>query len=150
MSISLVLVPLAIAAIGAFQIGRSETDAEGRNVCHVQTRMRDSSLLKAALSDTNAISSQTPETIVADWHGIRALFHRNEQGIWQVDFTGDVDGTKAANIVAAVDHAYGRQVQRAVLARLRAQAPSAGMIVASETIEDDDSVTMVLSMGGER
>lgn len=150
MSVSLMLVPLAIAAVGAFQIGRTETDAEGRNVCHVQTRMRDITLLEAALSDTNAITSQTAGTITANWHGVRALFHRNEQGIWEVDFTGDVDETKAANIVAAIDQAYGRQVQHAVLARLRAQAPSAGMSVASETVEDDDSVTLVLNIGGGR
>lgn len=147
MSVSLLLVPLAIAGIGAFQAGRAEKDAQGRNVCHVQTRMRDRALLAAALSDTKAITSQTEETITAEWHGVRALFRRNEQGIWQVDFTGEVDEKRATDIVGAVDQAYGRQVQQAVLARLRAQAPSAGMTVASETVEDDDSVTLVLDIG---
>lgn len=150
MSVSLLLVPLAIAGIGAFQIGRAEKDVHGRNVCHVQTRMRDRNLLEAALSDTKAITSQTQETITAEWHGVRALFRPNEQGIWQVDFTGEVDEKRAMDIAGAVDQAYGRQVQQAVLTRLKAQASSAGMAVASETLEDDDSVTLVLDIGRER
>ncbi|MCC9195320.1 hypothetical protein QNO08_03095 [Arthrobacter sp. zg-Y820] len=148
MSISLLLVPMAIAAVGAFKIGRTETDAQGQRMCQVQTRMRDAGLLAAALADTNATVSPAADTITADWLGVRAVFHRNEQGIWQVDFTGDIDEKRAADIVAAIDLAYGRQVQQAVLARLREKAPSAGMTVASETVEDDDSVTLVLNVEG--
>ena len=148
MSISLLLVPVAIAAISAFKIGHTETDAQGKRMCQVQTRMRDAGLLVAALADTNATVSPAGETITADWLGVQAVFHRDEQGIWQVDFTGDIDEKRAAEIVAAVDSAYGRQVQQAVLARLREKAPSAGMTVASETVEDDDSVTLVLNVEG--
>ncbi|WP_324642442.1 hypothetical protein [Pseudarthrobacter sp. LT1] len=148
MSISIVLVPIAVAAIGAWQASRQETDAEGRTVCHVQTRMRDSGLLRAALADTNAAVTASANTIVADWQGVRARFNRDEREIWQVDFTGDIDEQKASGIVATIDHAYGRQVQRAVLARLRARAPLAGMTVASESLEEDDSVTLVLNVGG--
>lgn len=147
MSVSIVLVPLAIAAIGAWQASRKETDSHGRTVCHVRTRMRDESLLAAALADTRANVTRTSDVIVGTWQGVQAEFRRDTQGVWQVDFTGDVDQARASAIVVAIDQAYGRQVQQAVLARLRERAPTAGMTVASETVEDDNSVTLVLSVG---
>lgn len=146
MSVSLVLVPLALAAVGAWQARRAEVDEEDRTVQHVQTRMRDEGLLAAALTDTRAAVTRSSDGLLADWQGVHAEFRRDPQGIWQVDLTGDVDQDKAAGIVVAIDQAYGRQVQQAVLARLRERAPSAGMAVASETVEDDDSVTLVLDL----
>jgi hypothetical protein len=147
MSISLVLIPLAMAAVGAWQASRKETDADGRTVCHVQTRMRDSELLIAALTDTQAAVTRSAQTITADWHGVRAQFQRDSSGIWQVDFTGEVDEQRAPEIVIAIDQAYGRQVQQTVLAKLLDRAPSAGMTIASQTMEDDESVTLVLNVG---
>lgn len=149
MSVSLVLVPVAFAAIAAWQAARPEeqTATDGLVVQHVQTRMRDEHLLAAALSETQAVVSRTPTDIVAEWTNVRAEFHRDEMGIWQVNFTGDVDAARASAIVTAIDAAYGAQVQRAVLARLRDRAPEAGMFVESETVEDDQSVTLVLGQG---
>ena len=146
MSISIVLVPLAVAAVGAWQAGRKDTDEQGQTVCHVQTRMRDETLLAAALTDTKAGVTRSADGIVAAWQGVRATFHRDALGIWQADFAGDIDAERAATIVLAVDQAYGRQVQQAVLGRLREHAPGAGMVIASETVEDDDSVTLILDV----
>ena len=39
MSVAIVLVPLALAALSAWQASRQEVDLDGRTVCHVQTRM---------------------------------------------------------------------------------------------------------------
>ncbi|GAA1980092.1 hypothetical protein GCM10009817_20960 [Terrabacter lapilli] len=146
MSISIVLLPLAVAAVSAWQASHQDTDAEGRTVCQVQTRMKDQELLGAALRDTQADVSASTDKLVARWQGVEAEFRRDAQGIWQANFTGNVDVGGAAAIVAAVDAAYGRQVQQAVLAKLRDRAPAAGMFVASETVEDDDSVTLVLDV----
>lgn len=147
MSVSIFLVPLAIAAVSAWQASQQESDAEGRTICHVQTRMKDQGLLAAALRETRADVAVSSDTLVARWQGVEATFQRDNQGIWQAHFTGDVDVERASGIVTAIDVAYGRQVQQAVLSRLRERAPTAGMSVASETIEADDSVTLVLNVG---
>lgn len=146
MSISIILIPAAIAAVSAWQASRPATDGTGRTVCHVQTRMRDDGLLVAALTDTKAIVTQSEGRIIAQWQSVQAEFARDAQGIWQVDMTGEVDQEIASGIVAAVDQAYGRQVQAAVLARLRERAPVAGMKVESERVEQDASVTLVLTV----
>jgi len=147
MSVSIVLVPIAIAAISAWQASRSETDVEGRTLCQVSTRMRDETLLAAALADTRAVVTKAGATLVADWAGVRAEFARDTDGIWQAHFTGDVDEERAVGIIGAIDQAYGLRVQRAVVEKLKQRAPSAGMSVVSERMEVDDSMTLVLEVG---
>lgn len=147
MSVSIILVPIAIAAISAWQASKPGTDAQGRTLCQVSTRMRDEALLAAALADTNAIVGRSGTTLSADWAGVRAEFARDEARIWQATFTGDIDEERAVGVISAIDQAYGRQVQRAVVVRLKQRAPGAGMSVVSEHVETDDSMTLVLEVG---
>ena len=149
MSVSLVLVPLAFAAVSAYQAARASADEEGRTVCHVATRMRDERLLGEALADTGAQVVHDQGTLVARWQGVDATFARDEQGVWQVDLTGEVTPDSAAQVVAAVDAAYGARVQQEVLRRVRERAHTAGMAVESERVEQDRSVTLVLTVGAE-
>lgn len=146
MSIEVVLVPLALAAFSAWQASRLET-VEGRTACQVATRMRDEGLLTQALSDTSAATHRDGDRLVADWQGVQAVFTRGADGVLQVHFTGDIDEARAVAIVTAIDHAYTRRLQLAVVERIRERAPAAGMSIASETVEEDDSVVLVLNVG---
>ncbi|TCB90986.1 hypothetical protein E0H26_26215 [Micromonospora zingiberis] len=148
MSISLVLLPLAVAAVAAAQGVSAARDRQGRMVCQVQTRMRDETLLAAALHDTAAVVSVDRDAITADWTGVRASFQRGADGIWSAHFTGEVDEEQAVEVVRAVDAAYGRQVQQAVLERLRQQAPAAGLRLESEQVTEDASVRLVFAVEG--
>ncbi|MER7008746.1 hypothetical protein ABT297_37685 [Dactylosporangium sp. NPDC000555] len=131
MSVSLLLIPLAIAAAAA---RAGLTKGADTSVCTVETRMRDAELLAAALRDTRAAVTPDGADLVADWAGVRARFGRDERHIWSAHFTGDVDEPRAVEIVRAVDAAYGRQVQRAVLARLTERAPAAGLRLESRSV----------------
>ena len=146
MSVSLILVPLAVAAVSAAHGLRSGRDQQDRVVCEVRTRMRDASLLAAALRGTGAEVVEGEGEIVAGWQGVRASFTRDQDGIWQAHFTGDVDEARAVGIVHAIDAGYGLQVQRAVLERLRERAPAAGLRLESESVADDRSVRLVFEV----
>jgi hypothetical protein len=146
MSVELVLIPLAIAAIGAWQTSRTDQAADGRTVCRVGTRMRDERLLQAALVDTGAMVRTEPGRLIADWQGVQATLVLGVDGIWGAHLVGDVDESRAVSIITAVDQAYGRQVQAAVVERLKQRAPDAGMRVESQTVGDDDTVTLVLAV----
>jgi hypothetical protein len=157
MSIEIVLLPLAIAAISAYQAKR-DADATGRQVVAVETRMKNEHLLEAALADIGATVSRDEAGILAEWHGLQdrdaragggktARFVRNAQGIWTVHVLGEATVEEATELVRSVDAAYGRRVQQDVLTRLRARAPEVGMTVESETVEDDDSVLLTLNVG---
>ncbi|MER5332869.1 hypothetical protein ACIBTZ_25755 [Micromonospora sp. NPDC049460] len=148
MSVSLILLPLAVAAVAATHGATAGRDREGRVVCQVQTRMRDETLLAAALRDTDAVVGTDGDAITAEWAGVRASFRRGEDGVWAAHFTGEVDEQRAVEVVRAIDAAYGRQVQRAVLARLREQAPVAGLRLESEQVTEDASVRLVFAVEG--
>ena len=147
MSVSLVLVPLAFAAVSAYKAATAAPDGESPTVCHVTTRLRDERLLAQALTDTGAEVAQQRDRVVADWQGVQAVFTRDDLGIWQVALTGEVTTDSAQGIVAAVDAAYGVRVQQEVLARIRSRAAESGMAVESERVEQDRSVTLVLTVG---
>ncbi|GFJ86952.1 hypothetical protein [Phytohabitans rumicis] len=74
-------------------------------------------------------------------------FTRDADGVWSAHFTGEVDESRAVEIVRAVDTGYGHQVQRAVLDRLRERAPAAGLWLESETTTEDDGVRLVFAVG---
>ncbi|MFC4145740.1 hypothetical protein ACFO0M_05700 [Micromonospora mangrovi] len=148
MSISLILLPLAVATVAAAHTAGADRDDQGRTICQVQTRMRDETLLAGALRDTGAVVAADQAAITADWDGVRAEFRRGADGVWTAHLTGDVDEERAVAIVQSVDAAYGRQVQRAVLDRLRAQAPAAGLRLESEQVTEDASVRLVFAVEG--
>ncbi|WP_327006819.1 hypothetical protein OHA72_05810 [Dactylosporangium sp. NBC_01737] len=148
MSVSLILVPLAVAAVSAAHGLRSGRDNQQQVVCQVQTRMRDAALLAAALRGTDAEVTEGNGEIVAGWQGVRARFTRNQDEIWEAHFTGTVDEERAVDIVRAIDAGYGLQVQRAVLERLRERAPAAGLRLESESAAADKSVRLVFAVEG--
>lgn len=148
MSVSLILLPLAVAAVATAHGVTAGRNQDGRVVCQVQTRMRDETLLAAALRDTDAVVATDHGGLTADWAGVRAVFQRGEDGVWSAHFTGEVDERRAVEVVRAIDAAYGRQVQRAVLERLRQQAPAAGLRLESEEVTEDAAVRLVFAVEG--
>lgn len=150
MSIEIVLLPLAIAAVSAWRAGKAEEDSANPRIVTVETRMRDEGLLELALNDTGARVTTANKEITADWLGIRSVFRRAEDGVWRVALTGDVDEKRATEIALSVDRAYGLRVQQAVVARLRERAEVAGMRIESEHVEDDASILVTLNLGASR
>ncbi|SNT55943.1 hypothetical protein SAMN05421812_109295 [Asanoa hainanensis] len=148
MSVSLLLIPAALAAAAAISARAADQPggSGGGLVCTVSTRMRDSALLSAALRETGAVVTTGTDLVDAVWQGVTARFTRDTEGIWAAHFAGDVDESRAVEIVRRLDEAYGRQVQAAVLDRLRTRAPAAGLRLESETLEEDASVRLVFAV----
>ncbi len=146
MSISLVLLPLAVAAVTAAHDAMERRTEDGRPVCTVGTRMRDGALLARALEDTGASVDVSADSLLIRWTGMAARFDRDPAGVWNAHFSGDVDERRAREVVGLIDAAYGRRVQATVLERLRQRAGAAGFRLESETVEDDASVTLVLTV----
>lgn len=145
MSVEIILLPIAVAAVSAWQAKRSADEA-GRQVVAVNTRMRNEHLLQRALTDTQATVTRDDDVLTATWPHTQGRFTRDDQGVWSAHFAGDTDQEQATTLITAIDTAYGRHVQHEVLTRLRERAPEVGMEVESETTEDDHSVTLVLNV----
>ncbi len=146
MSIEVVLIPVAVAALSAWQANRKIAE-DGNVQVDVRTRMKNADLLGRALQDMDATVQTSPDAITAVWPAIQARFKRNSEGVWTAHFGGDVIADTAIKVVRDLDRAYGLRVQQAVLERVRARAPQVGMAVESETVEEDRTVTLVLTVG---
>ncbi|AEV83749.1 hypothetical protein ACWT_2692 [Actinoplanes sp. SE50] len=144
MSVSLLLVPLALAGAAAVQ-ARAERRSNGQTLVQVNTRMRDVTLLADALRDTGAVVSGGEAALTARWGDQALTFGRDADGIWSAHADG-VGVERAVELITAVDAAYGRRVQQAVLDRIRAQAPAAGLRLESESRQDDASVRLVFEV----
>ncbi|UNK72233.1 hypothetical protein [Microbacterium sp. H1-D42] len=176
MSVSLLLIPAALAVAGIVggigaagvqsQSGAENTRAakpgkgaparpatadEHATPVQVQTRMKNADLLASALHDLGATSVGTVDgelTAVVDDLSLRMT--RDADGIWTAHVAGadgrDADVGDATALMTRIDTAYARRVQQEVAARIRTRADDAGFELVSESRQEDDSVTMVLSV----
>lgn len=149
MSVEVILIPLAIAAFAQWRDLQATPAGGGATVVDVQSRMRHEPLVVAALQDCGAqVAATSDGRISATWDGLESTWGRAEDGVWATTLRGDVDIDRAASLAREVDAAYCKRVQEDVLAKIRERAPSAGMNLESEHVDDEGTVTVVLALEG--
>ncbi len=164
MSISLILLPAALAAaaavggtgaLGAIALNsRATSGPRGESEAvpiAVQTRMKDPDLLAAALADLGGADAPLVDGVLtATIDGVEIVMSRTDDGVWGAHLSRldghEVTEAEATALMTRVDAAYARHVQRAVAERIRSRADQAGFELVSETRDEDDTVTMVLNV----
>ena len=168
MSVTIVLIPAAIAAIATAAAGGTAAAGVGIGVAgairslagggadepavlQVRTRMKDRGLLAEALGDLGAIDVETGDEVAATVDGIQLVMTQTPDGIWAAQFTPApgrpaVTTQEATKLAERLDGAYAARVQTAVAQRIRDRASDAGLELVSETVGQDDEVTMVLDV----
>jgi len=148
MSLSLVLIPLAVAAAAASQAHQDHpSDVAAVNEIRVESRMRDETLLVASLGDLGATVRRADDgALLVETPGGGLTMKRDAAGLWNACFAGAWTPNGARAFVEDLDRAYGLQVQRAVIRRLEERAPEAGMRITSQSVDDDRVVTLVMEV----
>ena len=114
----------------------------------VRTRMKDATLLAAALADLGAADLAVADDEVSATLGERRLeMQRDADGIWEAHVAG-ANEAEAGELIASLDAAYALRVQQTVAERIRQRAGAAGFSLLSETRQEDRSLTMVLEVRG--
>ena len=160
MSVTLVLLPIAFAAaaaaggagvLGATLTAKSKNSDDSRPEIRVRTRMKDSTLLTAALRNLGATAVKVSNTrVTAKLAGASLTMTLSEDAVWEAHVEGrDVTVLSATELLHRLDFEYAAGVQQAVAAKIRARAESSGFDLVSETREADDTVTMVLNVRAE-
>ena len=165
MSVTLVLVPIALAvaaaAGGVGVIGAVNTAKTTENVkagpapaVRVRTRMKDSTLLADALENLGATAVTVSRAKVsARIDDVLLTMTLTEDAIWEAhieSLTGRaVTEATAADLIARLDAEYAAGVQQAVAEKIRLRAAASGFDLVSETRDVDDTVTMVLNVRAE-
>ncbi|MFJ1760140.1 hypothetical protein ACIOD2_07475 [Amycolatopsis sp. NPDC088138] len=144
MSVTLKLRSEALAQLNAATIA-AHTQAQP-GVVIVRTRMRHRDLLARALSGLRAQVSDDGTTVVGAWEGRRIAFGYGPDGVQVAHVDGPgLTPAEAERLVLSVDEAYGAEVQRAVLTRLKERAARSGMRVESERTNADQSISVTLA-----
>ena len=146
MSLEIVLVPLAFAAVGAWKARRPESD--NAPTIQVASRMRHGGLLVNSLNDLGlAVTHEGEGHISAAQQEGEVAFRRNEEDLWVATFAESWTEIEAMELLTKLDVAYGRQVQKDVIAKIHERAPAAGMHITSEAVDNEETVTLMLSVG---
>jgi len=167
MSVSIILIPAAIAAIASMAAGGAGAAGVGVGIAgairsitgganqpttmQVRTRMKDRGLLAEALGDLGAVDVEIGDQVAATIDGIKLVMQSTPEGIWAANFTSkdrkkEVTTAEATKLAERLDAAYAARVQTAVAARIREKAGDAGLDLVSETVEDDESLTLTLNV----
>ena len=140
LSITLVLVPVAIAVASAIATRKESRDDPGS--FRLGTRMKDEKLLKAALENYGSRTIVTSESIDSTIDDTRILFERNEQDAFEAVFVGDISIDHAETFLAQLDEEYTRLVQQQVYENLLSRARQRGLVMESEEVQNDNSVVI--------
>lgn len=160
MSVTLILLPIALAAaaaaggvgaLGATLTAKGKNDSGPAPEIRVRTRMKDSTLLSAALTNLGATSIDVSATLVtAKIDGVSLTMTLTEDAVWEAHVESldgrEVTVERASELLQRLDGEYALMVQQAVAQKIRLRAESSGFDLVSETREADDTVTMVLNV----
>ncbi|MBG6238544.1 hypothetical protein IWX78_001516 [Mycetocola sp. CAN_C7] len=162
MSVTLLLIPLAIAAAtaaggvgvaGAVTMARNTGDdsAGPAPALRVRTRMKDSTLLSDALTNLGATRVEVSKrSVTAEIDGTSLTMRLTDDKIWEAHVEGIdgrvVDEASVTDLIQRLDAEYALLVQQTVAEKIRQRAESSGFDLVSETRDVDDTVTMVLNV----
>lgn len=162
MSVTLVLLPIALAAaaaaggVGALGAvvtakGDAKTKSRAPSEVRVRTRMKDSTLLADALSGLGATAIDVSRSqVTAEVDGVRLTMTLTDDEVWEAHVESldgaDVTLASATELLQRLDAEYAAGVQLAVAEKIRLRAESSGFDLVSETRDHDDTVTMVLNV----
>ncbi len=146
MSLEIVLIPLAIAAVSAYKASQVNDQSTGQVNINVQTRMKNQEMLIEALRALGLSASMQENTLRVKNSDIEFLMRKNENDIWTAQFENDVLEDAATSLLISLDKEYGRLVQATVLQRIKERASENGMNLESETFNRDNSVTLTLNV----
>lgn len=140
MSLELVLIPAAIAAVAAIRAARAENGS-----LLIQTRMKNHQMLLRACQRAGA-SSTDEELLSASWPDLHVSFRHQEDGTLLAHVRDSDDQNRINEVLLAIDAAYGGLVQEHVINRIQENAERLGMRIESRSDNADSSVTVVLEV----
>lgn len=141
MSLEILLIPMALAAVNAWQARAAGSAEQGRQV--VQTRLRDTGLLTTSIRNLGGTAATDGGEVRAQLDGATLHFGVNSDGLAVAHIAGVAPAT-AESLISRVDAEYAMQVQTQVYDRLMARADELGLTVESEQVQDDNTIIVTL------
>lgn len=146
MSIELVLIPVAIALVGAVGSWKREQQNTENSFC-LETRFSDEQILRSALEQYGCAPADEDGALSAAVGRSLVRFQSTSALGLDAVFRGNISLEEARAFVLEIDAEYGRLVQQAVHQRLMSEARHRGFVLETEEVMEDNSVLLRFAVG---
>jgi hypothetical protein len=143
MSIELVLLPIAIAAIGTMKNWK-QAQEQSEEFFYLETRMTNAGILREALTNCGCQSVSAEKSVNSSIAGAQITFEPGEEGVFYAGFFGVIPIPQAEKFIDDLHTEYTRLVQQDVYVKLLERAASKGLFLDSEEIQQDGSILLTL------
>ncbi|AST90918.1 MULTISPECIES: hypothetical protein [Sutcliffiella] len=146
MSLSVVLVPLALgAASSAVSFALREKVEEGV-LYKIETNMKDEILLEESLKSFGCNVDLNEESFHSSIGDIQMAFQQQENGTFSGIFNESVSTEEAQEFLQDVQKEYVRLVQNRTYEKLIARARQEGLILEHENTTDDNTIQLTFQV----
>lgn len=142
MSVTLILVPVAIAVIGT--LSTRDEKSKDLDAMYLPTKMKEEPLLQKALGNYGYKSFSDGKNINLEESQI--VFQKNEEGNFEAIFLGDIPEEHAQNFVSDIYDEYTKLVQEQVYNKLLANIKERDLRLESEEVQKDNSIVLTLAV----
>lgn len=146
MSISLALIPFAIAAISNICVNSTESKEEEKKI-KIKTDIKDKKMLLLSLYNYGYEYEVQDDNVVTHINGACVTFKKNQDDIYDVFVIGkNLSIGKSEIDIKELCHEYKKVVQEDVYKNLLENAEDKGMKLENEEVLEDNSILLTFDL----
>ncbi|MEI3612349.1 hypothetical protein [Pseudogracilibacillus sp. SO30301A] len=146
MSLSLTLIPIAIAASSVVSYALQDKIEEGIYY-KIDTNLKDENILTEALKNRGCNVSLDKRQIESTLGNVEIVFQRQEDDTISAVFHKDIPLKDAEEFVKNTHEEYTRIVQQKTYHKLVERAKNEGLILESEKRNEEDTIVLTFQVG---
>jgi uncharacterized linocin/CFP29 family protein len=158
MSVEIVLMPIAIAAVaGAIKTRnennkelartlRNEKNRESSGYFTLGTRIKDTKLLEETLKIYGCKNVLIGDDLETELDNVRIMFEKDENEVFNAVFLGDISLEKAKEFISDINGEYTKLVQEKVYQNLLKNASGHNLQLESEEVKEDNSIVLTFAL----
>ncbi|WP_424356364.1 hypothetical protein [Methanobacterium sp. MBAC-LM] len=164
MSVEIILIPIAIAAVtGAIKARneenqelteaiktRNEKNQESSGYFTLGTKIKDAKLLEETLKIYGCKDVSTGEDLETECDNARVIFEKDENGVFNAVFLGNISLEKAKEFISDINGEYTKLVQEQVYQKLLKNASERNLRLESEDVQEDNSIVLTFALQEEK
>ena len=143
MSLSVVLIPLAIAAVGAMS---TQTDLPSSDSIGFKTKIKNSSILQEALFNYGYEPLKTENGFKVNVEHGEIIFELDKDEKYVAIFSGNFSQEEAEDIISELYEEYTTLVQQHVYQKLLENIKERNLNLESEEITENNSILLTLEV----
>ena|SRR5690625_2696146 len=145
MSLSITLVPLAIAASSAVAYALQGKIEEG-TYYKIDTKIKDEVILQQALENYGCQVAMDEHTLESTLGNVQVAFQRQENETISALFHKEIEPTDAQEFIGNIYDEYTRVIQQKTYEKLLERAQNEGLVLETENRNEEDTIVLTFQV----